>query len=153
MMKPVRAAASGFPRTENDTVPLPAPSDGGVIVTQLESLAALHEHSRSVLTATVPLPPLDGKDVVGPDRATPHLPVLGASVFVVDDDPHPSSAEVNGSRTTRRTTGGSSLALMGSCAFTPPAPDLSIGAAHPQGANGIPAIARSSRVPGTWAAR
>lgn len=50
-----------FGATEKDSVPLPWPLADDVKVSQLLSLVALHEHSRSVETVTLPVPPSAGK--------------------------------------------------------------------------------------------
>jgi hypothetical protein len=54
---PARVSGSGLLSTRKPIVPSPCPLDPDVITTHGDADAAVHEHSRETLTATLPVPP------------------------------------------------------------------------------------------------
>ena len=98
-----RDVAFGLAATENVTVPLPWPLAGDVKASHSLSLVAVQEHSRSVVTATLPFPPAEGNELTEADAETRHLLPEGPTMLVDAEPPQPGSAGISGSR--KRTAG------------------------------------------------
>ena len=64
VMVPVRWLVSVLADTEYFTVPFPLPLLPEVIVIQLTLLVAVQLHPLDVITLTLPLPPLEAKDLL-----------------------------------------------------------------------------------------
>ena len=75
----------------NWIVPGPWPELPDVMLSQLESDDAVHWHSRSVVTATDPVPPAAGRVEADGSNATAHLVSAVGVVDVVPEEPHAAS--------------------------------------------------------------
>jgi hypothetical protein len=60
-------------------------------VIQFTSGCAVHWHSRAVLTAIAPAPPVAGTVEGGASKATEHFDTEEGEVIVFPDEPHPAS--------------------------------------------------------------
>ena len=78
-----RAAAAGLAATWNVSVPWPWPDAVEANDSHDASLDAVQEHSRSVATDAVPLPPAAGKDLAETPTVTWHL-LVDAPTRLVD---------------------------------------------------------------------
>jgi hypothetical protein len=84
-MAPRRWEGSALAVTLKATFPLPCPEDPAPSCIQLSEDAALHEHSRFVLTVRVPPPPPASNLAGSATTVTGHLKVEGPVTFWVDD--------------------------------------------------------------------
>jgi hypothetical protein len=85
-MAPRRTAGSGFDAASNSTAPSPWPLTPALMVSHALSDDAVHAHSRAVVTATCPVPPVAGTGVAGGDTETPHFETVAGEVMVVFPD-------------------------------------------------------------------
>jgi hypothetical protein len=88
-MAPRRTAGSGLDAASNWTAPSPWPLTPALMLSHVLSDDALHAHSRAVVTAICPVPPVAGTGVSGGETETPHFETVAGDVTVVDpDEPH-----------------------------------------------------------------
>jgi hypothetical protein len=88
---PRRVDGSTLGATRNAIVPSPCPLPPEVIDSHGALLAAVHVHSRFVVTVAVPAPPAYGAEVIDVDTDAAHLSPLGATVEI-DAEPHAAAA-------------------------------------------------------------
>src|SRR6516164_4519492 len=88
MSAPVRTTGSTLAAVVNWIVPGPWPELPDVMLSQLESDVAVHWHSRSVVTATDPVPPAAGRVEADGSNATVHLLSVVGVVTVLPEEPH-----------------------------------------------------------------
>jgi len=84
----VRATGSTLAAVMNWIVPGPWPALPDVMLSQLASDVAVHWHSRSVVTATDPVPPTAETVEVDGSNPTAHLVSVVGVVAVVPEAPH-----------------------------------------------------------------
>src|SRR5262245_39959518 len=85
VIAPRRWVGSAFDVTVKATFPSPCPDAPVPSCNQLAEDAALHEHSRFVVTVRVPLPPAAANVAGSTATVTGHLVVEGPVTFWVDD--------------------------------------------------------------------
>jgi hypothetical protein len=103
-MAPRRTVGSGLDAASNWTAPSPCPLTPALMLSHALSDDAVHAHSRAVVTAICPVPPVAGTGAAGGASETAHLETVAGEVTVVLPD------EPQAVRLTARTAADSSTA-------------------------------------------